>query len=139
MGQHLILTGRVGKTPEMRYTSDGTAYTRFSLATNKTYKSNGQKVKETTWFNVTVWGGQANAVNEWVDAGDIVEVTGEITGSRVEKEPGEFTIYPRIWTGNDGKPRCSFEIRARHVQFHQVSGNGNAPASPDEGPGAIPF
>ena len=39
MGQHLILTGRVGKTPEMRYTSDGTAYTKFSLATNKTYKS----------------------------------------------------------------------------------------------------
>jgi single-strand DNA-binding protein len=138
MGQHLILTGRLGRDPEMRYTGSGKAFTKFSLATSRRYTSNGSRVEETTWWDVTVWGGQAEACAEYLSKGDIVEVTGEITGERVEKESGKVTIYPRIWTGRDGKPRCSYEVRARHVEFHQTSGNGQRQSAPDE-PAPIPF
>ena len=52
----IMLIGNLGKEPEMQVTAEGTPYTRFSLAVNRSYtSSNGEKVEETEWFNIVVW------------------------------------------------------------------------------------
>ena len=122
MGQHLILTGRLGRDAELRWTEKGKPFASFSLATSTGWTdSSGQRHRETTWWNVTVWNGQAEAVADWCRKGDIVEVAGTLTGERIEKD-GDYTVRPKIWTGRDGEPRCSFEVRARHVEFLDVTG-----------------
>ena len=60
-----------------------------------------------------------------------------MTGEREEKD-GDYTIRPRIWIGRDGQPRCSFEVRARHVEFLSVSGGGGGQLA-DEEDDVIPF
>src|SRR3989337_2671173 len=62
MFQTIIIAGNLGRDPEMRYTPNGTAVTNFNMATNRKYTgSDGQQVKETTWFRVSVFGKQAEA------------------------------------------------------------------------------
>lgn len=112
MYQKLIVVGNLGRDPEMRYMPDGTAVTSFSMATNRrwTNSQTGQPVDETTWFRVSVWGRQAEAVNQYLSKGRQVLVEGRLT-------PDPETGGPRLWSGQDGAVRASFEIRADSVQF----------------------
>lgn len=51
----LIIVGNVGRDPEMRYTPTGQPVTSFSVASNRQYQANnGEQVKETIWFRVTI-------------------------------------------------------------------------------------
>jgi single-strand DNA-binding protein len=109
--QTIILAGNLGRDPEMRYTPSGQAVTNLSVATNRQYTSNsGERVKETTWFRVSVWGKQAEACNQYLRKGSMVLVEG-----RLNQDPA--TGGPRIWTGQDGAPRASFEVTAQTVRF----------------------
>lgn len=111
MYQKIIVVGNLGRDPEMRYTPNGQAVTNISVATNRRYTdSNGQRVDETTWFRVSVWGNQAEAVNQYLQQGSRVLVEGRLN---VDPETGG----PRIWTRNDGTPGASFEINAFRVVF----------------------
>ena len=112
MYQKIIVVGNLGGDPEMRYMPDGTAVTSFSVATNRrwTDRSTGQPVDETTWFRVSVWGRQAETTNEYLSKGRKVLVEGQLT-------PDRSTGGPRLWTGQDGTVRASFEIRADSVRF----------------------
>lgn len=111
MYQKIIVVGNLGQDPEMRYTPNGQAVTNISVATNRRYTdSNGQRVDETTWFRVSVWGNQAEAVNQYLKQGSRVLVEGRLN---VDQETGG----PRIWTRNDGTPGASFEINAFRVVF----------------------
>jgi len=107
----VIVVGYLGKDPEMRYTPNGSAVTSLSVATNRTYTDGaGQKVKETTWFRVSVWGKQAESVNNFLKKGSMVLVEGEL---RPDKETGN----PRIFTRQDGTSGASYEVNARTVRF----------------------
>jgi len=65
--QKITIIGNLGRDPEMRYLPSGQAVTNISVATNRRYTdSNGQKVDETTWFRVSVWGAQAESVNQYL-------------------------------------------------------------------------
>ena len=112
MYQKIIIVGNLGRDPEMRYMPDGTAVTSFSVATNRSWndRSTGQQVDETTWFRVSVWGRQAEPANQYLSKGRRVLVEGRLT-------PDRETGGPRLWTGQDGTVRASFEIRASTVQF----------------------
>jgi single-strand DNA-binding protein len=142
MYQKVVIVGRLGRDPEMRYMPDGTAMTSFSVATDYAYTDrNGQPVKQTTWFRVTVWGRQAEPSNQYLSKGRMVLVEGRLTGD----ENGS----PRIWTAQDGTARASFELRAENVRFlggrEDGSGNYSGDSSFDEGGGGaqeeddIPF
>jgi len=110
MYQRLVLVGNLGRDPEMRYTPQGTAVTTFPVATTRRYNTaDGQPKEETVWFRVSVWGKQAETVNQYLTKGRQVLVEGTL----VPDENGG----PRIWTGQDGKPRASFELRAQTVRF----------------------
>ena len=58
----LILVGRLGADPEMRYLPNGQAVANFNVATDRSYKdSTGNNQKITTWFKISVFGKQAEA------------------------------------------------------------------------------
>jgi len=111
MYQKTIIAGNLGGDPEMRYTQSGQAVTNSSVATNRQYTaSDGQQVKETTWFRVSAWGRLAETCNQYLRRGSKVLVEGRLNADQV-------TGGPRIWTGQDGQPRSSFEITAETIRF----------------------
>jgi single-strand DNA-binding protein len=136
MFHKVILVGNLGRDPEMRYTPGGQAVTNLSVATNRTYTdSSGNNVKQTVWFRVSVWGKQAENCHQYLRKGRPVLVEGRLNAD----ENGN----PRMWTGQDGTPRASYEVTAETVRFlggREEGGafteeGGPAPESEDE----IPF
>jgi single-strand DNA-binding protein len=105
MYQRLIIVGRLGRDPEMRYTPQGNAVTSFSVATDRSWTdASGQRQERTTWFRVSVWGKQAESCNQYLSKGRMVLVEGEIN---------EPTVYQR----RDGEWASSLEVRANNVRF----------------------
>lgn len=127
MYQTVIIVGNLGRDPEMRYLSSGQAVTSFSVATNRQYTaSNGEQVKETTWFRISVWGKMAEVCNTYLKKGSKVLVEGRLTS-----DPA--TGGPRTWTGQDGQVRASFEISAQTVRFLSSRGEVNSSSVEDAG------
>jgi len=121
--QTIIVVGRLGRDPEMRYTPSGQAVTSFSIATDRSYTDqNGQNVKETAWFRVSVFGKQAETCNQYLSKGKMVLVEGRLT---VDGKTGG----PRVWTGQNGETRASFEIAASTVRFLSPKSEGGAGAA----------
>lgn len=111
----IILTGNLGKDPEMRYTPSGQAVTNFSMAVNESYlNNNGERVQKTIWFRITTWGKQAEICNQYLKKGRMVLVEG-----RLNADPN--TGGPRIWQGQNG-PAASYEVTASTVRF--IGGRG---------------
>jgi single-strand DNA-binding protein len=109
MYHKIIVAGYLGRDPEMRYTPSGKAVTNFSVASTRRWTSgDGQQQEETVWFRVSAWGRQAEVCNQYLAKGRAVLVEG-----RLQSDNGN----PRVWTGQDGQPRASFEITAQTVRF----------------------
>jgi len=136
MYQKIIIMGNLGADPEMRYTPSGTPVTNFSVATNRKWtNADGTPGEETIWFRVTAWGKLGETCNQYLSKGRQVFVEGRMN-------PDPETGGPRIWTGQDGVARASFEITAFTVQF--LGGRpGAVAAGPEEQaieePSDIPF
>ncbi|MGC9348183.1 MAG: single-stranded DNA-binding protein [Anaerolineae bacterium] len=125
--QKVIVVGNLGRDPEMRYTPDGTPVTNFSIATNRRWTNqDGSQGEETTWFRVTAWRRQAETAAQYLSKGSQVLVEGRMT-------PDRETGGPRVWTGNDGVARASYEITAFRIIFLQ--GRGETGAAGGEEPG----
>jgi single-strand DNA-binding protein len=154
MFHRVTLIGRVGQDPQMRYTPDGIPVTNFSVATT-TLRSkerttdcpngwkesyNGKNWELTTWWRVTCWRDLAETVNSYLSKGRQVFVEGEMSG-----DAANGSQNPRVWTGNDGVARASFEITARTVKFLGGRDEGAAGPPLDEPPpegfeeDALPF
>jgi single-strand DNA-binding protein len=107
----IVIVGNLGRDPEMRYMPDGRAVTNLSVATNRTYSNaSGEQVKETVWFRVSVFGKQAESCNQYLAKGRMVLVEGRL-------QPDKETGGPRVWAGQDGAARASFEVVAQTVRF----------------------
>lgn len=132
----IIIVGNLGKDPEMKYTPNGSAVTSLNVASNRTFSdANGQKVKETTWFRVSVWGKQAENVNTYLQKGSTVLIEGEL---RPDRETGN----PRTYTRNDGTTGASYDVVARTVRFLSPRAGGaqeNVDDSVEMGDEDIPF
>lgn len=73
---HLI--GRLGKDPEIKTYNERKRAT-FSLATTDTYKNQkGEKVEDTQWHNVVIWGKLAGIVEKYVKKGDEIAIEGKL-------------------------------------------------------------
>lgn len=133
MSQLLIITGNLGRDPEMRYTPSGQAVTSFSVADSRTYTgANGETVKETTWFKISAWGKQAEACNTYLKKGSKVYIEGRLTP---DKETGGAKVY----TKNDGSHAANFEIRANVVQFLSPKAEQSESANAETPEDDIPF
>ena len=127
----IIIVGNVGRDPEMRYTPAGQAVTSFSVATSRTYKSQGQPVKETIWFRVTCWGRMAETASNYVKKGEKILIEGRL----VADQSGN----PRTYMRNDGTTGASFEINATNLRLLSSNSenisvpkmDGSADESPD--------
>jgi single-strand DNA-binding protein len=134
MYQRIIIIGRLGGDPEMRYTSGGAPVTSFSVATDRVWTDpNGQRQEKTVWFRVAAWRRLAETCNQYLSKGRLVMVEGEMQ-------------EPRPYQGRDGEWRASLEIVARDVKFLGGRGEGGAPAAaggpaaaagPNEAPDAL--
>lgn len=131
MYQRIVLVGNLGRDPEMRYTPNGTPVTSFSVATNRKYTaSDGQLRDETLWFRISVWGKQAETCNQYLGKGQKVLIEGTLIGD----ENGG----PRVWVGQDGKPRASFEVRAQTVRFLSRREEGASSTMPSGSTATVP-
>ena len=87
----VILVGNVGKDPEVKYTPNGVALAKFSLATNERFKDkSGEWQDRTEWHNVLAWERLAEIVGEYVHKGAKLYVEGRLqTSSWEDRQSGE--------------------------------------------------
>jgi single-strand DNA-binding protein len=83
------LIGNLGNAPEIRKTEGGKKLVRFSVATNESYKnSNGDKVTETQWHNLVVWGKLADIAEKFLNKGTEVAIEGKLINRNYTDKEG---------------------------------------------------
>ena len=84
------LIGRLGKDPEVRTFDSGKKQTSFTIATNETYKNQkGEKVEDTQWHNLVIWGKLADVAGQYLKKGSEVAVQGKLVYRSYETAAGE--------------------------------------------------
>ncbi|MBZ0274730.1 MAG: single-stranded DNA-binding protein [Anaerolineae bacterium] len=86
----VMIIGRLGRDPEMRYTPSGRPVTSFSVATSRTWTSaEGERREETEWFNVVAWGNLAEICKTHLAKNQQVYVEGRLQTRGWEDETGK--------------------------------------------------
>lgn len=86
----VMIIGRLGRDPEMRYTPSGRPVTTFSVASSRSWTtSEGERKTETEWFNIVAWGNLAEICNQFLTKGQQVYIEGRLQSRRWENEEGE--------------------------------------------------
>lgn len=99
----VLLIGRLGAKPELKQTQGGPV-ARLRLATSWEKRTGeGASERATDWHNVVVFGRQAEACAERLDAGRLVYVEG--------------FLHTHSWKDKEGKERSDREVRAQYVNF----------------------
>lgn len=85
----VILIGNLGRDPDMSYTSNGIAVTKFSLAVTRNERTpSGEWQKETDWYNVTAWRQLAETCNNYLKKGNKVYVEGSLAHRKYKDRNG---------------------------------------------------
>ena len=112
----VILIGRLGKDPEMKYTPSGTAVVNFSLATNHSAKDqDGNFVDKTEWHRIVAFGKLGEICGEYLAKGKQIYIEGR--------------LQTRSWE-KDGVTRYTTEIVASDMQMLEAKGAGQAYSGP---------
>ncbi|HOP40129.1 MAG TPA: single-stranded DNA-binding protein [Geobacteraceae bacterium] len=107
----VMLIGNLGRDPEVRYTTSGTAVASFSLATSERFKNrNGDWEDRTEWHNVTLWGRLAEIAGEYLAKGRTVYIEGR--------------LQTRKWQDREGRDRYTTEVVAEKMQMLGGRGEG---------------
>lgn len=125
----VILVGRLGRDPEMKYTASGTPFCRFSMATDDSWtdKGSGEKQDRVEWHNIVVWDRLAEICNQYLTKGRMVYIEG--------------SLQTREWDDKEGVKRKTTEIRARDMVMLGGSGGeggGGGGSRPDSGGSSAP-
>ncbi len=89
MKNRVLLIGNLGHDPETRKLESGKRVTRFTLATNDTYRNaEGQKVTETTWHNIVAWNKLSDFASKYLTKGRQVYLEGKISYRSYEDKTG---------------------------------------------------
>lgn len=116
----VMLIGRLGHEPEMRYTPSGRPLTKFQLAANRSWKSaDGEKKSETEWFNVVTWGKLAEICNQYLTKGQQVYIEGR--------------LHTRQWQDEEGGNHSTVEVIAQEMLMLN-SKSGELESESGEGP-----
>ncbi len=98
----VMIIGRLGRDPEMRYTPSGRPVTTFNVATTRTWNSSdGERHTETEWFNVVAWGSLAEICK------------GHLT--KIQQVYIDGRLQTRQWEDSTGNKRSSTEIVANEM------------------------
>lgn len=91
------LIGNLGNTPEIKDFEGGKKLAKLSIATNESYRNQkGEVVKETQWHNVIAWGKTAKIVEEYLDKGAEVCISGKLTSRSYEDAEGNKKYISEI-------------------------------------------
>lgn len=109
----VILIGRLGADPEVKYLPDGTVVAKVSLATSETWKDKaGEKQEKTEWHRVVMWRRLAEICGEYLHKGSQIYVEGK--------------LQTRSWEDSDGNRKWSTEVVANTMQMLESKGGGAA-------------
>jgi|SRR5579884_1907218 len=115
----VILIGRLGRDPELKYTGTGTPLCRFSIATDDSWtdKTSGERQDRTEWHSIVVWNKLAEICNEYLRKGKLVYIEG--------------SLQTREWDDQDGNKRKTTEVVARDmVMLGSPQGSGEGGGAP---------
>lgn len=94
---HVQLIGNVGKDIELKTISNGNYVARFPLATNEYYKNTkGEKVQETQWHNIVIWGKQAELAAKLLQKGNEVCLQGKLVHRNYDDSDGNKRYVSEI-------------------------------------------
>jgi single-strand DNA-binding protein len=83
------LVGNLGMDPEVKTFDSNKKLARMSIATNESYKNDkGEKVTETQWHNLVLWGQQAKFAEEYLKKGDEVAIEGKLANRNYTDKDG---------------------------------------------------
>ncbi len=86
---NLQLIGKLGAKPEIKSLDNGNKMAKFSIAINDTYTNKaGEKVTDTQWHNITVFGNMAGLAENYLDKGKEVAVQGKLVNRSYEDKDG---------------------------------------------------
>ncbi len=116
----VILIGRLGQDPELKYTTSGAAFVNLSLATNTSYKGqDGNYVENTEWHRIVAWRKLAEMLAQYSKKGTRLYVEGKLT--------------TRSWDDQNGQKRYMTEVTADNAQLLEGrDSSASAPSSPPE-------
>ena len=97
---HIMIAGRLGSDPEVRFTSSGQKVTTFRMATNS--KRGGKE--ETTWWRITLWGEQFDKMLTYIKKGSAIIVYGDLA-------------KPEIYQDREGNSQISLNVTASSLNF----------------------
>jgi single-strand DNA-binding protein len=109
----VTLVGRLTRDAELKYTGNNTAVCKFSIAVNRRGKSGDEWRDEAHFFDITLWGRQGEAIQQYLTKGKQVGIQGELRQSRWEQ---------------NGQNRSKVEIHAINVQL--LGGPGGSSGAP---------
>ena len=93
----VILIGHLGADPEVMVFDSGKKKVKLSLATSDNYKnSNGEKVEQTQWHNIIMWGKTADIAEKYLKKGSEVAVDGKLQYRSYEDNNGEKKYITEI-------------------------------------------
>ncbi len=119
----VILVGRLGADPEVRYTADGTMVTNFRIATDEVRKTkDGEKSQKTEWHKIVTFGKLAEICGSYLVKGKLVYIEGR--------------LQTRSWEDKEGVKRFTTEIVAGNMQMLDSKGQAreNEPVYESAGP-----
>ena len=96
------IMGNLTRDPELKYTPSGKSVCSLSIANNRNYTKNGEKVTDVSYFDVEVWGAAAENCSKYLTKGQGIIVEGRLKQDRWEK---------------DGKTQSRVRISANSVHF----------------------
>ena len=117
----VILVGRLGADPDMRYTPSGQGVCELRVATSESWNDkNGQRQERTEWHRVVVWGKRAEICSKYLSKGRQVYIEGR--------------IQTRNYDDKEGNKRYITEVIANDVQFLGGGRDGGGREKADEAP-----
>lgn len=118
----VLLEGNLCRDPELRYTPKGTPVCTLVLASNRSYKVEGERQEEVSFVETTTWGKLATVCAEHLAKGRGVRVVGRLKQDR--------------WEDSEGNARAKVVIVAEQVEFQPrraTNGERNGAAAPEQG------
>jgi len=104
----VILVGNLGRDAELRYTPGGAAVTTANMATTEVWTDrNGQRQERTEWMRVTIWGKQAESLQEYLTKGKQIYVEGRLQTRKAPRCRHCDAFLPGEWKANQDEIRCT--------------------------------
>jgi single stranded DNA-binding protein (ssb) len=136
----VIIMGRLGQDPEVRYTPAGTCIANFNIATSENFKDReGNKQERTEWHRVVLFGRTAEVAGEYLRKGSMAYIEGR--------------LQTRKWTDKEGQDRYTTEVVGDRLQLvggksdsqesghasHKAPAENTPPPAEDDFDDQIPF